>query len=107
MKAEQLSDNVYNQLVNLPYARKANLTNEVGTLNVNTLNEELQEAISSFPILEIEKEIDLLAIDTLDGDQQFYILQEPDQTQYLVDTQGYNYPRYIVRLPRHLNLTNL
>jgi hypothetical protein len=33
----------------------------------------------------------------LDGEQQFYIFQN-ELGFYLVDTQGYNYPRYITEL---------
>jgi hypothetical protein len=36
-------------------------------------------------------------IDNLDGKQQFYVFQN-DLGFYLVDTQGYNYPRYITEL---------
>jgi hypothetical protein len=36
-------------------------------------------------------------IENLDGDQQFYILFIGGRN-YLVDTQGYTYPRYIIEL---------
>jgi hypothetical protein len=36
-------------------------------------------------------------IDNLDGEQQFYVFYN-EQGFYLVDTQGYNYPRYVTEL---------
>ena len=49
--------------------------------------------------LPFDDDIDLMAIDTLDGDQQFYVFHNTTTDGYfLVDTQGYNYPRYITRL---------
>ena len=36
-------------------------------------------------------------IDDLDGNQQFFIFKN-DDAFFLVDTQGYNYPRYITEL---------
>ena len=36
-------------------------------------------------------------IEDLDGEQQFYLFLSEGKV-YLVDTQGYNYPRYIVEL---------
>jgi len=36
-------------------------------------------------------------IDSLDGKQQFYLFTN-ENGFYLVDTQGYNYPRYITEL---------
>jgi hypothetical protein len=43
-------------------------------------------------------------IDTLDGDQQFYVFHNTTTDGYfLVDTQGYNYPRYITRLWGFMN----
>jgi hypothetical protein len=38
-----------------------------------------------------------MGIEDLDREQQFYVFHTEGQA-YLVDTQGYTYPRYIVRL---------
>jgi hypothetical protein len=38
-----------------------------------------------------------MSIEDLDREQQFYIFRS-DGNSYLVDTQGYTYPRYIVEL---------
>jgi hypothetical protein len=43
-------------------------------------------------------------ISALDGDQQFYVFYNTTTDGYfLVDTQGYNYPRYITRLWGFMN----
>jgi hypothetical protein len=38
-----------------------------------------------------------MSIEDLDREQQFYVFHS-DGNSYLVDTQGYTYPRYIVEL---------
>jgi hypothetical protein len=40
---------------------------------------------------------DLMDIEDLSGEQQFYLFHSKGNT-YLVDTQGYNYPRYTTLL---------
>jgi hypothetical protein len=97
MNAEQLSTKVYEELILLNYARKANDFTESGDTYFDTLFQEVQDAIRSFPILLVDHRNDLMDIDNLDGKQQFYVFQN-DLGFYLVDTQGYNYPRYITEL---------
>jgi hypothetical protein len=68
------------------------------------LSDETKAAIKSFPVLEFDDDIDLMDIFTLDGDQQFYVFYNTTTDGYfLVDTQGYNYPRYITRLWGFMN----
>jgi len=97
MKAKQLSTKVYEELIILDYARKANDFTESGDTYFDSLFQEVQDAIRSFPISYVDHREDLMDIDNLDGEQQFYVFQN-DLGFYLVDTQGYNYPRYITEL---------
>ncbi len=97
MKAKQLAEEVYEKLVSLDYARKANEFTESGDTYFDSLFQEVQDTIRSFPISYVDHREDLMDIDNLDGEQQFYVFQN-DLGFYLVDTQGYNYPRYITEL---------
>jgi hypothetical protein len=97
MKARELKENIYNKLVSLNYSRKENYISEVNSIDYNSLDSELKEVIESFPIRVIDSDIDLMGIEDLDREQQFYVFHTEGQA-YLVDTQGYTYPRYIVRL---------
>ena len=97
MKAKQLAEEVYEKLVSLDYARKANDFTESGDTYFDSLFQEVQDAIRSFPISYVDHREDLMDIDNLDGEQQFYVFQN-ELGFYLVDTQGYNYPRYITEL---------
>ena len=97
MNAEQLSTQVYEKLISLNYARKANDFTESGDTYFDILDKEIQDAIRSFPISYVDHREDLMDIDNLDGKQQFYVFQN-ELGIYLIDTQGYNYPRYITEL---------
>jgi len=97
MKAKELKEEIYIKLVSLNYSRKENYISEVNSIDYNSLDSELKEVIESFPIRVIDSDIDLMGIEDLDREQQFYVFHTEGQA-YLVDTQGYTYPRYIVRL---------
>jgi len=97
MTSEQLSVEVYNALVELNYTRKPNSFGEATQTNFNSLPDEVKEAINFFPQSYVDLREDLMDIDSLDGKQQFYLFTN-ENGFYLVDTQGYNYPRYITRL---------
>jgi hypothetical protein len=97
MNAEQLSVEVYEKLVSLDYTRKPNSFREATQTNFNSLSAEIKEAINSFPQSYVDLREDLMDIDSLDGKQQFYLFIN-ENGFYLVDTQGYNYPRYITEL---------
>ena len=97
MTSEQLSVEVYEKLVSLDYTRKPNSFGEATHTNFNSLSAEIKEAINSFPQSYVDLREDLMDIDSLDGKQQFYLFTN-EKGFYLVDTQGYNYPRYITQL---------
>jgi hypothetical protein len=97
MTAQQLNPEIYNKLCSLNYARKANCFTEAAPTMFSDLNEDLKDAILSFPKIYLDPREDLMSVDSLDGNQQFYLI-ENEFGAYLVDTQGYNYPRYITQL---------
>ena len=104
MKANELNEGVYEMLTGITYARKVNDFSEATASMFIHLADETKAAIKSFPVLHFDDDIDLMAIDTLDGEQQFYIFHNTTIDGYfLVDTQGYNYPRYITRLWGFMN----
>jgi hypothetical protein len=97
MKAKEIKEDIYEKLVSLNYARKVNDFDESGDTHFEDLDPEIQSVIRTFPVLYVDHRNDLMDIENLDGDQQFYIFQN-ELGFYLVDTQGYNYPRYITEL---------
>ena len=98
MKAKEMKEEVWDQLIRLDYHRKVNSVYEVNTsVDFKNLDKETRKAINTFPVLLFNSQTDLMDIENLDGDQQFYILFIGGRN-YLVDTQGYTYPRYIIEL---------
>jgi len=97
MKAKEIKESIYDKLVSLNYSRKENDLESVNSLNWFDLDPELKSHILSFPIRHIDFNVDLMDIEDLDREQQFYVFHS-NGNSYLVDTQGYNYPRYIVEL---------
>jgi hypothetical protein len=97
MKAKEIKENIYDKLVSLNYSRKENDLESVNSINWFDLQFELKDIINSFPIRHIDFNVDLMDIEDLDREQQFYVFHS-NGNSYLVDTQGYNYPRYIVEL---------
>jgi hypothetical protein len=97
MKAKELKESIYNKLVSLNYSRKENDLVNANSINWFVLEDELRNTIMSFPTRPIKFNVDLMDIEDLDREQQFYLFYSNGNT-YLVDTQGYNYPRYIVEL---------
>jgi hypothetical protein len=98
MKAEQMTEEVYDKLIQLNYHRKVNsvFSEVTNSVDFNDFDIELKEVIISLPVQFHAVGTDLMDIE-LDGKQQFYILNI-GQKDYLVDTQGYSYPRYIIEL---------
>jgi len=97
MKANEMSVEVFNKLVNLGYHRKVNFVDEIySAVDFYSFNQEVKEVIYTLPTQTFGRGIDIMSIE-LDGEQQFHILVIGNQ-EYLVDTQGYNYPRYILKL---------
>ena len=104
MKANELNEGVYEVLTRITYARKVNSFSESTASMFIHLSDETKAAIKSFPVLDFDDDVDLMDIFTLDGDQQFYVFHNTTTDGYfLVDTQGYNYPRYITRLWGFMN----
>jgi hypothetical protein len=97
MKAREIKGEIYNKLVSLNYSRKENDLINVNSIKWFDLEFELKNTIMSFPTRPVKFESDLMDIEDLDREQQFYLFYSDGNT-YLVDTQGYNYPRYIVEL---------
>ena len=97
MKAKEINEFYYNKLVSLNYSRKENDLESVNSLNWFDLQLELKEIILTFPNRHVKFDVDLMDIEDLDREQQFYLFLSQGKV-YLVDTQGYTYPRYIVRL---------
>ena len=97
MKGSEVKQMVYNKLVNLNFSRKENYLNDVSSTNWFDLEDELKEVILMFPSRFVDYDSDLMDIEDLSGEQQFYLFHSKGDT-FLVDTQGYNYPRYITLL---------
>ena len=98
MKAKEMSEEIYDELIRLDYHRKVNSVYEVNTsVDFSSFDKETQKVINMFPVLIFNPQTDLMDIENLDGEQQFYILFIGNRN-YLVDTQGYTYPRYIIGL---------
>ncbi len=97
MKGKEIKEDIYEKLVSLNYARKVNDFDESGDTHFEDLDPEIQNVIRTFPVLYVDHRNDLMDIENLDGEQQFYIFQN-ELGFYLVDTQGYSYPRYITEL---------
>ena len=97
MKGIEVNQMIYNKLVNLNYSRKENDLISVNSINWFDLDFELRDVILSFPSRHVKFDVDLMDIEDLSGEQQFYVFHS-NGNSYLVDTQGYNYPRYIIEL---------
>jgi len=97
MKAKEIKDSIYDKLVSLNYSRKENDLESVNSLNWFDLDPELKDVILTFPNYLISFDVDLMDIEDLNREQQFYLFLSEGNV-YLVDTQGHNYPRYIVEL---------
>jgi hypothetical protein len=71
---------------------------EVNTsVDFSSFDKETRKVINTFPVLLFNSQTDFMDIENLDGEQQFYIFFIGGRN-YLVDTQGYTYPRYIIEL---------
>jgi hypothetical protein len=97
MKAKEIKEDIYDQLIRFDYHRKVNFVYEIySSVDFKSLDTETRHVINTFPIKVFGSGIDLMSIE-LDGEQQFHILFIGSK-KYLVDTQGYEYPRYIIEL---------
>ena len=97
MKGNEIKESIYKELVNLDYSRKENDLISVNSVNWFELEDELKDVILTFPSRHVKFDVDLMDIEDLSGEQQFYLFHS-NGTTYLVDTQGYTYPRYVIEL---------
>ena len=95
--SETITDDQYDKLTSrtIAYERKPDHPNDIrSSINFNELHESVQEIVSNLPIVEFENSFfDYF----LDGDQQFYLVTYKEKI-FLVDTQGYDYARYVIQL---------
>jgi len=97
MKAKEIKEDIYEKLISFGYHRKVNFVYEIyDSVDFKSLDKETRQVINTFPIQVFGSGIDIMSIE-LDGEQQFHILFIGNKN-YLVDTQGYDYPRYIIEL---------
>lgn len=97
MFSETLTEEQYSKLTSrsIAYERKPNHPDEIrSSINFNELHESVREIVSNLPIVEFPGSFfDYF----LDGDQQFYLVTYKEKI-FLVDTQGYDYARYVIQL---------
>ena len=93
--SDTLTDEQYNKLTRLDYDRKPAYPEEISSsINFNELHESIRGIVASLPIVEVPGSFfDYF----LDGDQQFYLVIDKEKV-FLVDTQGYDYARYVIQL---------
>jgi hypothetical protein len=95
--SDTITDEQYRKLTRptLDYERKPNHPNDVrSSINFGELDKSIQGIVSNLPTVEF---LNSFFDNTLDGDQQFYLMTYNEQI-YLVDTQGFKYARYVIRL---------
>ena len=97
MFSETITDDQYDKLTSrtIAYERKPNHPDDIrSSINFNELHESVREIVSNLPIVEFPNSFfDYF----LDGDQQFYLVTYKEKI-FLVDTQGYDYARYVIQL---------
>jgi hypothetical protein len=93
--SDTITEEQYNKLTGLAYERKPAYPEEVSSsINFNELDESIRGIVSNLPIVEFPGSFfDYF----LDGSQQFYLVTDKEKI-FLVDTQGYDYARYVIRL---------
>ena len=92
---DTLTEEQYEKLTRLPYERKPDHPDEVrSSINFGELHESIREIVARLPIVEFPNSFfDYF----LNGEQQFYLVTYKEKV-FLVDTQGYDYARYVIRL---------
>jgi len=93
--SDTITEEQYNKLTGLPYERKPAYPFDIhSSINFNELHESVREIVSNLPIVEFPGSFfDYF----LDGNQQFYLVTYKEKI-FLVDTQGYDYARYVIQL---------
>lgn len=95
--SETITDDQYDKLTSrtIAYERKPSHPDDIrSSINFNELHESVRGIVSNLPVVEFESSFfDFF----LDGDQQFYLVTYKEKI-FLVDTQGYDYARYVIQL---------
>ena len=95
MFSETITEEQYYKLTRLDYERKPAYPEDIrSAIDFNDLHESIREIVTNLPVVEFKNSF---YNGILDGDQQFYLMTCDGQI-YLVDTQGYDYARYVIRL---------
>ena len=95
--SDTITDEQYGKLTSrtIPYERKPDHPRDIqSSINFNELHESVQEIVTNLPVVKFESSF---FNDTLDGDQQFYLMTHEGKI-FLIDTQGYTYARYVIQL---------
>lgn len=95
--SDTITEEQYHKLTGwtINYERKPDQPREVrASMNFNEIHESVREIVAKLPIVKFK---DSFFDGILDGDQQFYLMTYEDKV-FLIDTQGYNYARYVIQL---------
>ena len=93
--SETITEEQYYKLTRLDYERKPAYPEEIrSAIDFNDLHESIREIVANLPVVEFKNSF---YNGILNGDQQFYLMTCDGQI-YLVDTQGYDCARYVIRL---------
>lgn len=95
--SDTITEEQYHKLTGwtINYERKPDQPREVrASMNFNEIHESVREIVAKLPIVEFKNSF---FDGILDGDQQFYLMTYKEKV-FLVDTQGYNYARYVIQL---------
>jgi len=93
--SDTITEEQYNKLTHLNYVRKPDHPDEIySSINFRDLDRSIIEIVASLPVVEFPGSFfDYF----LNGDQQFYLVTYKEKV-FLVDTQGYDYARYVIQL---------
>jgi len=95
--SDTITEEQYNKLTSrsIAYERKPDHPRDIeSSINFNELHESVREIVSNLPVVKFDSSF---FNDTLDGDQQFYLMTHEEKI-FLIDTQGYTYARYAIQL---------
>ena len=95
--SDTITEEQYNKLTSrtIAYERKPDHPRDIqSSINFNELHESVQEIVTNLPVVKFESSF---FNDTLDGDQQLYLMTHEGKI-FLIDTQGFTYARYVIQL---------
>ena len=107
IKTKHIKDRVgletYYRLIGLPFDSNVSKPSQITTtLDYNSLSKDIQDVIMSLPLVKFTGRFDSGG---LDKRQQFYIMTTLKEN-FLVDTQGANYARYVVKIVNLLDISH-